>query len=199
MIVLKSPREIALMREAGRIVAAAMRMCRDLVKPGISTLEIDREVEALFREHGARPAFKGYRGFPATVCVSINEEVVHGIPAAHRRLAEGDLVGLDLGAIVDGYYADAAFTLPVGEISDEARRLLNVTREALELAIAEARPRRRLGDVSARAGDGDGADLSDVVDRLDEVARDLAALRASVAPGQEPPPRAQERLSVTES
>jgi len=149
VIVLKSPREIALMREAGRIVAAAMRMCRDLVKPGISTLEIDREVEALFREHGARPAFKGYRGFPATVCVSINEEVVHGIPAAHRRLAEGDLVGLDLGAIVDGYYADAAFTLPVGEISDEARRLLNVTREALELAIAEARPRRRLGDVSA--------------------------------------------------
>ncbi len=149
MIVLKSAREIALMRQAGQILVAAMRMCRDLVKPGVSTLEIDREVEALIREYRARPAFKGYRGFPATVCASINEEVVHGIPAAHRRLKEGDIVGLDLGAIVDGYYADAAVTLPVGEVSEEARRLIDVTREALELAIAVTRPGKRLGDVSA--------------------------------------------------
>lgn len=149
MIVLKSAREVALMREAGRVVVAAMRMCRDLVKPGVSTLEIDREVEALIREHGARPAFKGYRGFPATVCVSVNEEVVHGIPAAHRRLVEGDIVGLDLGAIVEGYYADAAFTLPVGEVADETRRLLEVTRQSLDLAIAQCRPGKRLGDVSA--------------------------------------------------
>ena len=149
MIVLKSAREVALMREAGRVVVAAMRMCRDLVKPGVSTLEIDREVEALIREHGAQPAFKGYRGFPATVCVSVNEEVVHGIPAAHRRLVEGDIVGLDLGAIVEGYYADAAFTLPVGEVPDEARRLLEVTRQSLDLAIAQCRPGKRLGDVSA--------------------------------------------------
>ena len=149
MIVLKSPREIALMRDAGQILVAAMRTCRDLVKPGVSTLEIDREVEALIRERRAKPAFKGYRGFPATICASINEEVVHGIPAATRRLEEGDIVGLDLGAIVDGYYADAAMTLPVGEVSEQARRLIEVTREALDLAIAQARPGRRLGDVSA--------------------------------------------------
>jgi len=149
VIVLKSAREIGLMREAGQILVAAMRMCRDLVKPGVSTLEIDREVETLIRTRKAKPAFKGYRGFPATICASINEEVVHGIPAAHRRLAEGDIIGLDFGAIVDGYYADAAVTLPVGEVSDAARRLVDVTRESLDQAIREARPGRRLGDISA--------------------------------------------------
>jgi methionyl aminopeptidase len=149
VIELKSPTQIALMREAGRILADAFRVCRDLVKPGVSTLEIDREVEALIRSRKAKPAFKGYRGFPATICASINEEVVHGIPAARRRLREGDIIGLDLGAIVEGYYADAAVTLPVGEVSDEARRLLEVTRESLELAIAQCRPGQRLGDVSA--------------------------------------------------
>jgi methionyl aminopeptidase len=148
MIELKSPVQIAHMREAGRILADAFRMCRDLVKPGVSTLEIDREVESLIRERKAKPAFKGYRGFPATICASINEEVVHGIPAARRRLREGDIIGLDLGAIVEGYYADAAVTLPVGEVTDEARRLLDVTRESLELGIAECRPGRRMGDVS---------------------------------------------------
>ena len=149
MIELKSPAQIAHMREAGRILAAALRMCRDLVKPGVSTLEIDREVETLIRDRKAKPAFKGYRGFPATICASINEEVVHGIPAARRRLREGDIIGLDLGAIVEGYYADAAVTLAVGEISDDARRLLDVTRASLELAIAQCRPGQRLGDVSA--------------------------------------------------
>lgn len=149
MIVLKSPREIALMRQAGRVVAAAQHLCRDLAKPGVSTLELDQEVESLIRKLGARPAFKGYRGFPATICASINEEVVHGIPAAHRRLKEGDIIGLDLGAIVDGYYSDAAFTLAIGEIPVEVQRLLDVTRESLELAIAQARPGSRLGDVSA--------------------------------------------------
>lgn len=150
MIDIKTPAQIALMRQAGQILVAAMRLCRQkLVQPGISTLEIDQEVEALIHQAGARPAFKGYRGFPATVCISINEEVVHGIPAAHRRLEEGDIVGLDFGAIVDGYHADAAITVPVGEISPEAQRLLDVTREALEQAIAAARPGKRLGDVSA--------------------------------------------------
>ena len=148
MIELKSPAQIAHMREAGRILADAFRMCRDLVKPGVSTLEIDREVENLIRERKAKPAFKGYRGFPATICASINEEVVHGIPAARRRLREGDIIGLDLGAIVEGYYADAAVTLPVGEITDEVRRLLDVSRESLDLGIAECRPGRRVGDVS---------------------------------------------------
>jgi methionyl aminopeptidase len=149
VIVLKSAREIGLMRQAGQILVAAVRLCRDLVKPGVSTLEIDREVEALIHEHRGVPAFKGYRGFPATVCVSINEEVVHGIPSASRRLQEGDIVGVDLGAIVDGYYADAAVTLPVGEVSEAAQRLVDVTRESLERAIAAAQPGRRLGDVSA--------------------------------------------------
>ena len=149
MIVLKSPREIALIRRAGQVVAAAERLCRELVKAGISTLEIDREVEGLIQQMGARAAFKGYRGFPATICASINEEVVHGIPAADRRLKEGDIIGLDLGAIIEGYYADAAFTLAVGEIQPETQRLLDVTRESLDLAIAQARPGNRLGDISA--------------------------------------------------
>lgn len=149
MIELKSAAQIELMRAAGQILADAFRMCRDLVKPGVSTLEIDREVEALIRGRKAKPAFKGYRGFPATICASINEEVVHGIPAPKRRLREGDIIGLDLGAIVEGYYADAAVTLPVGEISDEARRLLDVTRESLEQAIAQCRPGNRIGDVAA--------------------------------------------------
>jgi methionyl aminopeptidase len=149
VIALKSPREIGLMRDAGRVLVAAVRLCRDLAKPGVSTLEIDREVEALIREHRAKPAFKGYRGFPATICASINEEVVHGIPSAQRRLKEGDIVGLDLGAIVEGYYADAAVTLPVGEVTDEARRLIDVTREALEQGIAQCRVGKRVGDISA--------------------------------------------------
>jgi methionyl aminopeptidase len=149
VIELKSPTQIAHMREAGRILADAFRVCRDLVKPGVSTLEIDREVEGLIRDRKAKPAFKGYRGFPATICASINEEVVHGIPAARRRLREGDIIGLDLGAIVEGYYADAAVTMPVGEVTEEARRLLDVTRESLELGLAECWPGRRLGDVSA--------------------------------------------------
>jgi methionyl aminopeptidase len=149
VIELKSPTQIGHMREAGRILADAFRVCRDLVKPGVSTLEIDREVESLIRDRKAKPAFKGYRGFPATICASINEEVVHGIPAARRRLREGDIIGLDLGAIVEGYYADAAVTMPVGEVTDEARRLLDVTRESLDLGIAQCSPGRRLGDVSA--------------------------------------------------
>lgn len=148
MIVLKSAREIALIRAGGRILAEAVGMLQDLVKPGVSTLEIDREVEALIARRGARPAFKGYRGFPATVCTSINEEVVHGIPSPTRRLREGDIIGLDLGAIVDGYYADAAVTLAVGGVPPEVERLIEVTRESLELGIAQARPGKRLGDIS---------------------------------------------------
>ena len=149
MIELKSAAQIEHMRAAGQILAEAFRMCRDLVKPGVSTLEIDREVEALIRGRKAKPAFKGYRGYPATICASINEEVVHGIPASKRRLREGDIIGLDLGAIVEGYYADAAVTLPVGEVGDDVRRLLDVTRESLELAIAQCRPGNRIGDVGA--------------------------------------------------
>ena len=105
-------------------------------------------MEAFIRERGAAPAFKGYRGFPATVCVSINDEVVHGIPSARRRLKEGDIVGFDLGCIVEGYYADCAVTLPIGAVPTAVQKLLDVTRESLELAIQECRPDRRLSDVS---------------------------------------------------
>ena len=148
MIVLKSEREIALMREAGHILADVVALLRTSVKAGLSTLEVDEEVEAFIRRRGAQPAFKGYRGFPATVCVSINEEVVHGIPSAHRRITEGDIVGLDLGCIVDGYYADCALTLAVGVVPPNVQKLLDVTRGSLELAIKECWPGRRLSDVS---------------------------------------------------
>lgn len=148
MIVLKSPREIALMRAAGRILADAMERLRTLVKPGVSTLEMDQEIEELIRARGTKPAFKGYRGFPATICASINEEVVHAIPSAHRRVKEGDIISLDLGCVVDGYYADCALTLAVGEIPPRVQELLDVTRESLERAIAQCHPGCRLGDVS---------------------------------------------------
>ena len=148
MIELKSAREIALMRAGGHILADVMDRLRDTVKPGLSTLEIDEDVEAFIRSRGALPAFKGYRGFPATVCISINEEVVHGIPSAHRRIKEGDIVGLDLGCIVEGYYADCAFTLAIGEVPPKVQQLLDVTRESLDVAITECRAGRRLSDVS---------------------------------------------------
>ena len=148
MIELKSAREIALMRAGGHILADVMDRLRETVKPGLSTLEIDEDVEAFIRSRGALPAFKGYRGFPATVCISINEEVVHGIPSAHRRIKEGDIVGLDLGCIVEGYYADCAFTLAVGDVPPKVQQLLDVTRESLDAAIVECRTGRRLSDVS---------------------------------------------------
>jgi methionyl aminopeptidase len=148
VIVHKSPREIELMRRGGHILADVVAMLRGTVQAGMSTLEIDEEVEAFIVGRGARSAFKGYRGFPATVCVSINDEVVHGIPSAHRRLKEGDIVGLDLGCIVDGYYADCAFTMAIGEIPPRVQQLLDVTRESLEHAIDQCRPGRRLSDVS---------------------------------------------------
>ena len=148
MIELKSAREIGLMRRAGHILADVVERLRTSVKPGLSTLEIDEDVEDFIRGRGAKPAFKGYRGFPATVCISINEEVVHGIPSAHRHVKEGDIVGLDLGCIVEGYYADCAFTLAVGEVPPRVQELLEATRLSLEAGIAECRPDRRLSDVS---------------------------------------------------
>jgi methionyl aminopeptidase len=148
VIELKSPREIALMRRGGHILAEVVERLRSGVKPGMSTLEIDEDVEKFIRSRGAKPAFKGYRGFPATVCISINEEVVHGIPSAHRCVKEGDIVGLDLGCIVEGYYADCAFTLPIGEVPARVQELLDATRQSLEAGIAECRPGRRLSDVS---------------------------------------------------
>jgi len=148
VIVLKSPREVGLMRRAGVILSDVVDHLRGFVQSGMSTLEIDEEVEEFIEARGATPAFKGYRGFPATVCISINDEIVHGIPSPHRRIKDGDIVGLDLGCIVEGYYADCAFTLAIGDVPPRVRELLDVTRESLDLAIAQCTPGKRLSDVS---------------------------------------------------
>ena len=148
MILLKSERELERMRAAGKILAAVKERLKALIKPGISTREIDVDVEAFIVGRKARSAFKGYRGFPATVCTSINDEVVHGIPSVKRKLREGDIIGLDLGCIVDGYYADCAITLPVGPVPPRVMELLDVTRESLDKAIVQCRAGNRLGDVS---------------------------------------------------
>jgi methionyl aminopeptidase len=148
MIVLKSARELQHMRAAGRLLADVKERLKAVVKSGVSTKEIDEDVEVFILARGARSAFKGYRGFPATVCTSINEEVVHGIPSAKRKLREGDIIGLDLGCIVEGYYADCAITLPVGAIPARVQELLDVTRESLDKAIVQCRVGNRLGDIS---------------------------------------------------
>ena len=148
MILLKSARELERMRQAGKILSEVKDRLRTLVRPGISTRDIDVDVEAFIVSRKARSAFKGYRGFPATVCTSINEEVVHGIPSAKRKLQEGDIIGLDLGCIVDGYYADCAITLAVGAVPPRVQELLDVTRESLDKAIVQCRAGNRLGDVS---------------------------------------------------
>jgi methionyl aminopeptidase len=148
VIVLKSERELDRMRAAGRILAGVKDRLKAIVRPGISTQDIDTDVEGFILSRGARSAFKGYRGYPATVCTSINEEVVHGIPSAKRKLREGDIIGLDLGCIVDGYYADCAITLPVGKVPARTQELMDVTRESLDKAIVQCRAGNRLGDVS---------------------------------------------------
>ncbi len=148
MIEIKSPAELETMREAGRITAGALRVVGEAVRPGVTTGELDALAEEYIRSQGARPAFLGYHGFPATLCISVNEEVVHGIPGK-RRLVEGDIVSVDCGAIVDGYYGDAAMTFPVGTIADEARHLLDVTRASLEAGIARCRAGMRLHDIGA--------------------------------------------------
>jgi methionyl aminopeptidase len=146
---LKSAAEVATMREAGRVVATVLAALRQAVRPGTTTADLDALAAELTRKAGARPSFKGYRGYPATLCASINEEVVHGIPSRKRKLREGDIVGLDFGVIVEGYHGDAAITVPVGRVSPEADRLLEVTRRCLELAIEQARPGNRLHDIGA--------------------------------------------------
>lgn len=144
---LKSPAELALMREAGRIVCEVLDALEAAVAPGVTTWDLDQLAERLSAEKGARPAFKGYQGFPASLCASVNEEVVHGIPSRRKRLAEGDLVKLDFGVVYRGLYGDSARTVPVGKVSEEARRLVEATRGALERAIEVMRPGNRLGDI----------------------------------------------------
>ncbi len=147
MITIKSERELKLMRHAGGVVAEALRAVAAAVRPGVTTLELDRIAERVIRKANCVPAFKGYHGFPATICASVNEEVVHGIPGL-RRLQEGDIISIDVGAVYRGYYGDAAATYPVGEVSAEALRLIRVTRESLEQAIAKVAVNIHLSDIS---------------------------------------------------
>ncbi len=147
MIVLKSSWELARMREAGRIAAQALAHLVERIKPGMATRELDLLTEAFINRRGGVPSFKGYRGFPASLCVSVNEEVVHGIPGP-RILKQGDIVSLDIGVIYTGYQGDAALTVGVGEISDEAKDLIATARGALLAAIAQARDGLHVGDIS---------------------------------------------------
>jgi methionyl aminopeptidase len=147
-IIIKSNEEIATMRQAGRIVGTVLEILSKQVKAGMKTEELDMIAEREVARLGARPSFKGYRGFPATLCVSVNDEIVHGIPG-ERVLKEGDIVSLDFGAIYDGFQGDAAVTVAVGEISPAARRLIDATRGSLEAGIAAACAGATLGDVSA--------------------------------------------------
>jgi methionyl aminopeptidase len=148
MIAVRSAAELAIMREAGRITARALRAVGDAVAPGVTTAELDEVAVEVIRSAGARAAFKGYNGYPATICASLNQEVVHGIPG-RRKLSEGDIVSVDVGAILDGYVGDSARTFPVGRVSDEASRLLAVTRASLDAGIECCRPGMRLGDLGA--------------------------------------------------
>ena len=134
-------------RAAAQVVARALRELGRAVRPGLTTAELDRLAETVIRDCGARPAFKGYRGFPASICPSINEEVVHGMPG-ERALKDGDIIGVDVGAELNGWYGDAAKTFAVGAVSDEASRLMRVTEESLMLGIAQARAGNRVGDIS---------------------------------------------------
>ncbi len=148
MIVLKSAEELQAMRAAGRVVAQAHALVREIVKPGITTLALDRAVEEFLRKREAIPAFKGYQGYPASICASPNEVVVHGIPSDDVILQEGSIVSVDIGAFVDGFCGDSAWTYPVGEISPEVQLLLQATEEALFQGIEQAKVGNRLSDIS---------------------------------------------------
>jgi methionyl aminopeptidase len=143
---LKSPREIAKMRVAGRVVAQALEAMRAYIRPGVTTAQVDAVGEAVIRKAGATPSFKGLYGFPASVCVAVNDEVVHGIPGK-RTLRSGDIIKIDTGAFLDGWHGDATITVPVGEIDEEARRLVDTTYDALFAGIEQCRSGKRIGDI----------------------------------------------------
>jgi len=148
MIICKSAAEIERLRRSGRMVRGLLEELRERVHPGVSTLDLEKYIERRIAQLGARPAFKGYRGYPCCLCASVNNEVIHGIPS-ERCLERGDILSLDMGVVVDGYYGDSAITVPVGEISESTQRLLRVTQESLQLAIDQAQLGNRLGDVCA--------------------------------------------------
>ncbi len=165
MIVLKSRDEIARMRAASAVVAEVLATLREHAKPGVTTGELDAVAEDLTRKRGAKPAFKGYvvqgRVFPATVCISINDEVVHGVPSKRRTLRDGDIVGLDFGVSIDGYFGDAAVTVAIGTVTEPARRLMDVTKAALDAGIEAIKPGKYVSDISGAIQDvAEGAGYS---------------------------------------
>jgi methionyl aminopeptidase len=180
LISLKSADEIEAIARAGRIIAELYRMMPTEVVPGKTTGALDRLAEAFIRDHdGAEPAFKGLYGFPATLCTSVNHEVVHGIPSERRKLVEGDVISVDCGVKLAGFYADAAITLPVGEVATDVERLLDVTRDALDRGIAAARPGNRIGDIGAAIQEAaDDAGLG--------IVRDLVGHGVGRQPHEEP-------------
>jgi methionyl aminopeptidase len=148
MVILKLPEEIEKARASNRIVAEVLSLLREKVKPGVRTRDLDRFAEELAEKRGAKPAFKGYRGYPHALCISVNEVVVHGMPS-DRVLEEGDIVGLDFGIYYQGFFGDSAVTLPVGKLNDKASRLIQVTEKSLYAGIEKAKSGNRLGDISA--------------------------------------------------
>ncbi len=147
MLYLKTDEEVGLLRESNLLVSRTLAELASLIKPGITTLYLDKIAEAFIRDHGATPAFKGYGGFPNTLCTSVNDEIVHGIPSDYI-LKEGDIISVDCGVILNGWYGDSAFTFPVGRIKDDVKRLLEYTRASLEEGVKEAVAGRRVGDIS---------------------------------------------------
>jgi methionyl aminopeptidase len=147
MISLKSPREIEAMRRAGRITAQARALAGSMVAPGVTTLEIDQAVRRFIESQGAKPSFLGYAGFPGSACISVNEEVIHGIPGP-RTLREGDIVSIDVGAFIDGFHGDCAATYPCGQVSDEAKKLIEVTQQSFWEGMKMIRPGARVTDIS---------------------------------------------------
>ena len=149
MIQLKNSEQVKIMIEAGRITGEALLVARDHVRPGISTYELDRVIRAYIEKCGAKPSFLGYGGFPASACISINDEVIHGIPSKKRFLQEGDIVKIDVGAFYKGFHGDSARTIPVGKVSDEALRLIQVTKDSFYAGINALMPGNRIGDVGS--------------------------------------------------
>lgn len=147
MIVCKTPREIEIMREAGRIVALTHQELKQHITPGITTKELDQIAEKTIQKYGATPSFKGYNGFPGSICASVNEELVHGIPGK-RKLEEGDIISIDIGAKYNGYHGDSAWTYPVGNISESVQKLLDVTEKSLYLGLEQVKPGERLSNIS---------------------------------------------------
>ncbi|WP_412838579.1 type I methionyl aminopeptidase [Bacillus paranthracis] len=147
MIICKTPREIEIMREAGRIIALTHQELKQHITPGITTKELDQIAEKTIQKYGATPSFKGYNGFPGSICASVNEELVHGIPGK-RKLKEGDIISIDIGAKYNGYHGDSAWTYPVGNISESVQKLLDVTEKSLYLGLEQVKPGERLSNIS---------------------------------------------------